>query len=189
MRALTILNACLGALGESPLASEQDYHPFVADVALARSSAESSALAQGWWFNTERTKLYPQTDGTIRVPNDAVSCIPDSHKLFGQRGNRLWDTVKGTDKWEVAVAVRLVRALPLDDLPVLAADYVQAKTVLLFLRGKDADQAKIRDAQLMEREAYGLLHAEHIRATRLNTRQLSPVVLAQEGRALFRNWR
>ena len=189
MRALDIRNACLGALGESPLASEQDYHPFVADIAAAIEAASIQALARGWWFNTEHTSLYPQVDGTIRVPNDAYSCVPDSNTLFGLRGNRLWNSDKNTDQWAAPLKVRLIRRYPLDDLPYLAGEYIKAKAVVYFIRKKDADQGKIRDAEKEEQEAYGNLHAEHIRATRMNYRDVNPLSVALAGRSLYRNWR
>jgi hypothetical protein len=167
---LSIINACLRLMGETALASEQEYHEYLGNIQALRSQVSRDFQARGWWFNTETRTLIPQTDGVIAVPNDAISVIPVvGHKQFAVRGRALYNTQEGTNVFTESREARVITNVPLEDLPYSAMAYVRERTVARFAKDFDADNAKIQSAERAAQEAYASMHAEHIRALRVNS--------------------
>lgn len=167
---LSIVNACLRLMGETALASEQEYHEYLGNIQALYSKVSRDLQVRGWWFNTEERTLEPQTDGIIAVPNDVLSVIPTRQVpgAFAVRGQALYDTGAGTNVFTTSQRVRLVLNVPLEDLPYSAFSYVREQTVFRFATDFEADNAKIQNAERAAKQAYGEMHAEHIRATRAN---------------------
>lgn len=166
---LSIVNACLRLMGETAIASEQEYHEYLGNIQALRSQVSRDFQARGWWFNTEERDLLPQTDGIIAAPNDAISVIPLSrYRQFAVRGRALYNTQEGTNVFTEAQPARVITNVPLEDLPYAALAYVREKTVARFAKDFDADNAKIQSAERAALEAYASMHAEHIRALRVN---------------------
>lgn len=167
---LSIVNACLRLMGETALASEQEYHEYLGNIQALYSKVSRDIQVRGMWFNTEERVLEPQTDGIIAVPNDVLSVMPTRQQVgaFAVRGRALYDTALGTNVFTSPQRVRLVLHVAIEDLPYSAFAYVREQTVFRFATDFEADNAKIQNAERAARQAYGEMHAEHIRATRAN---------------------
>ena len=167
---LSIVNACLRLMGETALASEQEYHEYLGNIQALYSKISRDVQVRGWWFNTEERMLTPQTDGIIAVPNDVLSVVPTRQMagLFAVRGRALYDTTSGTNVFTEPQHVRLILNVAIEDLPYSAYAYVREQTVFRFATDFEADNAKINNAANAAKMAYGEMHAEHIRALRAN---------------------
>lgn len=69
---LRAVNRILGRLGENPVTSIENKNPTVTVILQAIADESRTAQGRGWWFNTYETKLYPDPDGRIRLPDDTL---------------------------------------------------------------------------------------------------------------------
>lgn len=163
---LDVVNSCLGTLGELPVNALDDEHPLIAAARKVFKEVCYREQARQWWFNTEIIDLKRDADSFIYVPQDAIRCDPvDDSKNFIQRGRRLYDPEKGKNTYVMDrdVTCWLVRFIPFEDLPVVAATAVNYATQLSFMQSYDADMNKYQQIGRNYADAYALLNAEHIR--------------------------
>lgn len=167
---LSAVNACLGTLGELPVNDVDEDHPLV-PAALTKIRQETAFLqADLWWFNVEYPTLFPDPlHKTIRVPTDCVGVDSlTQYPRYAVRAGKLYNLDAGTDQFEAPMRVRLHRALPFDDMPILARALVQARAARKFHADYDGDQAKMQRLSADEQSAYMVFNAEHIRNAKAN---------------------
>lgn len=166
---LSIVNECIGTMGEAPLLELDEEHPFVAAALLALNSAIVFELHKFWWFNTDRITLTNANNSLfLYVPEDVVGVrIPNSSRL-ALRGRRVFDNYNGTYEIEGPLVVEVARDLPFEDMPVEAKQLIQARTVLRFQINYEASQSKIDQTSIFYKEAIALFNAENIRQAKVN---------------------
>lgn len=166
---LDVINDMMSTLGETPLASIDDDHPFVAAGLQFLKTANNREQAKGWWFNTERVTLSPDAaTGFIMVPNDALSIDPMDGSNYVQRGRRLYNPRTQSYIFTQPITCKLIRKIPFEDLPPSAASYIGLSAVLLFQRNYDADTNKTRDIGREVGDAYITFNSEQIRNVNAN---------------------
>ena len=148
LRKLQTVNECLRVMGETELASVEEFHPFAND-ALALLELEVRALqSRPRSFNTFYAEWVPTTNGQIVVPNDAGSVVSTRRGLrVSVIGRKLWNMDKDTDQFDVPVPVRFTRVLSTEDIPDYAFEYASALAVIRFAEQFDADPLKIQSLQ------------------------------------------
>jgi hypothetical protein len=170
---LDVVNDMLATLGELPLNSVDEGHPYVPAALRIIATASAREQAKSWWFNKELTDLVPDTSGYIYLPNDVLRVDPQATNLnYVQRGRRLYKPYEtsAADKYKFASTVRcwLIRELPLDELPVPAQHVVSYSAQLDFMKAYDADQNKVQQVTGLYRETLMVLNAEHVRNSGVN---------------------
>lgn len=178
---LDVVNNCLATLGEVPLSNLNEPHEFKSAALSYLSKADRTIQGQGWWYNTEELTLTPApTNGDMTLPGDCLKVSTGFKSLihsrqtkhnarYVQRGRRMYDLVGGTFVIpEAELEVQVVRQVPLADLPVVIAEYINAEAVLRFQSKYDSDTNKRRE--LAEEVAIQRVYAtaEHIRQLRHN---------------------
>lgn len=160
-------------MGELPINTlENSRNPIVTNAREVFKNAVIEEQAPGWWFNIETVRLQPQTDGTYVVPGDTLSLNTNDDfnpAWLTVRGGKLYDSGKaeyhlGTQ----AIAIRIIRLLPFDDLPYNAQRLVRNAAVRLFQVNYDGDELKINEAAVQYQQAYGVCMADHTRSVKAN---------------------
>lgn len=170
---LDVVNDMLATLGELPLNTVDEGHPYVPTALRVIATASTREQAKSWWFNKELTDLVPDTSGYIYVPNDCLRVDPQQDTLnYVQRGRRLYKPFEpsASDKYKFAYTVRcwLVRELPFEDLPVPAQQVVSYSAQLEFMKAYDTDARKMSDVAMLYKEALMQLNAEQVRNVGVN---------------------
>lgn len=168
---LEVVNACLATMGQSPLNSLLDDHPYKAAAQLKLQTSNRREQKRGWWFNSEYLKLLPEVDTKyIKIPQDvlAVKPIEKLQPPFGQRGTRLYNNSTNSYEWDWPVWVDCIRLLNFEDLPSAAADAVSTGAVLRFQRDFDSDSQRERSLAADYTMARAELVAEDTRNVRPN---------------------
>lgn len=149
MQKLTVINRMLATMGQAPLNSLTEAHAFRDAGVSVLDFKNQEIQAEGWWFNLEQLKLSPSpTDSNIYLPGDSLEVRTLSRTVV-ERDGRLYnldgDTYTFTeDQWVV-----LVREVPFEQLPHLAAAYIAAEAVLDFQKNYDGDGTR---TQRLERD-------------------------------------
>lgn len=179
MTEIDVVNDCLSTLGEAPVASLSDDHPFLPAARRALDRELTMLQAKVWWFNTEFVVLVPDEQRHVYVPADALRCNPLSYPnstRYVQRGRLLYDTWKGQYEIDEArVPCSLVRQVEFPELPHAAQQVVALSAVLRFQRDYDADKGKTQEIRMDLMQATADLRAEHIRHQNDNFMHLDSV--------------
>lgn len=108
-----------------------------ADAKQALDNASRQMQAEGWYFNTEyNLKLEPDVNSNhINLPANTlrvkVARCSTNDRLI-ERGRRLYDPKRHTYELPDGASVDIVVALPFEDLPTVARDYVVAVAARAF---------------------------------------------------------
>lgn len=168
---LEVINEMLASLGELPVNEIDVDHDLIASGVRKLSITNKREQGKGWWFNTEHLTLQPDAEsGEIYLPSDTINVTPRSpHQLLVQRGRRLFDP-RREDGFTInkPVAVKLVRAIPFDDLPDLARAFIGYSAIADFQVDYDADQFKYQQILAKRSDAKRDLGAEDIRNRKVN---------------------
>lgn len=196
MNQLDVINNCLATMGEAPLNTVDEDHPFVAGALRIMRQENSRIQGMSWWFNTEHAELLQDpTTGFVVVPGDAIRVTPYGGIRYVQRGNRLYDTHRGSYVIGCAVHCTLIRDIPWEDTPPTYQFAVNDSTVRKFQRNYDADRVKMEQILGDARETWAALRTEHIRNVRANfvhkpssQATLGHMVGAGHGRLFYPGW-
>lgn len=177
---LSVVNDCLGLLGELPISDLDAFHPMVPRALSSLANQNTAVQASQWYFNTELITLVPQA-GTkeIVLPGDTLSV--DSRKAtpnVTMRAGLLYNLDDGTTKFDAEVKARLHREVPFDNLPALPKVYIAACAKLDFQATIDGDPLRTRLLVDQKEQAYRALNAEHIRMGQVNMLTRPQVALA-----------
>jgi len=184
MTKLDIINRMLGSCGELPISSLQASHSLLPAATLRLDTVLASVLSKGWWFNRENAKLVVQpSDSRVYVPGDTLSCRAPLGVV--QRGRVLYDTANSRYEFTSPVYVKLIRRLPLDQIPEVAVSYIAARAVSEFQSDYDGDSEKTRlyrdNAEMARRE----LNAEETRQVRYVMGQDNPDLITLRNIMIF----
>lgn len=137
---LEAVNAMLDSIGEAPIDSLVDIEAPDAGTALRnlRVVGKTVQLA-GWSWNTDDdVTIAPNEDGQLVLPANTMKVIPSEHRYGSRithRGNRLYDAAKQTDIFTTPIKVTLVVALPFEEMPEAARQYVMLLAAERFQEG------------------------------------------------------
>lgn len=170
---LDVVNDMLSTLGELPINSLEEAHPYIPSALRNLDTANTREQGKSWWFNKELTDLPPDDQGFIYLPNDTIRVDPLHRGLsYVQRGRRLYKPFEpsSADKYKFTDTVRcwLVREVPFEDLPPNAQLVVSYSAQLTFMKDYDADGDKFKQVQALYRDALITLNAEHTTAVDVN---------------------
>ncbi len=189
MDKLTIVNRMLGSMGERPLNSLVSNHRLLGACLSIIEETNRRLQAEQWWFNTEQTKLYPDSvDKRVYIPNDCLDIRTDQPGAVA-RGRVLYNTRLGTDVFEVSlVNAEIIRHIPVEEVPELFGTYVMYASTLLFQTQFDADGTRVTQLQGLVQEARAAVRDEQTRQLSINlidlNRDLSNIIGRVE-----RSWR
>lgn len=171
MQILTVVNDMLGTLGETPLNTLTDAHTYRGACLSTLDKVNKATQAKGFWYNRENLALTVNPlDFKIYLPGDTINVRSGAEPALVQRGNLLYDTYNGTNLFDAAktVDVVLLRLIPFEQLPELAAWSIAADAILYFQRAYDGDAQRTRELALVADAARLPLHAEETRQLRAN---------------------
>lgn len=176
MRILDVVNEMLGTMGQLPLNSVTQSHPYLAPALAALDDKNRQIQAIGHYYNTETLRGLPDAvDGRILLSPDILEIRSETRNL-AQRAGRLYDLDKGDDVFTEPVDMKIVRLIPFEDLPELPAQHIASAAVLAFQRSYDGDRAKTEDLTRETRESRAEMRAQHIRAMRANLLDINPFI-------------
>lgn len=131
---LEAVNLMLSVIGELPV-DDLRLSETNADVRMALQLLRSATRAlqvRGWQFNTNlAVTLDRGPDGTIKLPANAVRCVPaedvPQDVRFSIRGQKLYDIRRNSYVWDQDVVCDVTILLPFDDLPEPVRYYLAEK--------------------------------------------------------------
>lgn len=168
MLTLTVINSCLGTMGEAPLNAIDDPHPYRAACVSILNTVNREFQARGWWFNRERMTLQPGAlDSCIYLPGDTIG-VRTENRNYVQRYRRLYNLDGGTYVFDTEQDVELLRLVPFEETPELYAAYVAAETIQRFQKRYDGDSQKSRELRDELQEARIAANAEETRQVKAN---------------------
>jgi hypothetical protein len=174
MRIIDVVNDMLGTMGEAPLNSLNDSHNMKGAAQRILARFNKNIQAEGWWYNREKFTALPELNtGKIYLPSDTIGVRGD----FIQRGRVLYDPAKGTDVFTQPQTFQLLRLVPFEDLPEIAAAYIAAAAVLRFQSDYDGDSTKTRELTLLAMAAKTEAKAEETRQVRGNLIWANPKLM------------
>lgn len=174
MLTLTVLNNCLGTMGESPINSIDDPHPYRGAAVSILNSVNREFQARGWWFNRETLTLTPGAlDSSIYLPGDTIGVITDDPR-YVQRYRRLYNTEDGSYVFAAPVKATLRRLVPFEETPELYAAYAAAEAVQRFQKRYDGDSQKTRELRDELTAARIAANAEETRQVQANLIESNP---------------
>lgn len=171
MQILTVVNDMLGTLGEAPLNTLTDAHTYRGACLSTLDKVNKATQAKGFWYNRENLTLTPNPlDFKLYLPGDTINVRCAVEPALVQRGNLLYDTFNGTPLFDAgkSVDVILVRLIPFEQLPEIAAWSIAADAILYFQRAYDGDAQRTRELALVADAARLPLNAEETRQLRAN---------------------
>lgn len=174
MELLEAINNILPYFGEAPITRIDNKHPTVAMITTVMQQVRKNLLAQGWWFNSRETTLYPDSDGHIQAPVSAVSIYSRDRMSIEIRGKLLYNVDEGTTIFKQGIKVCIHEDMQFQDLPRTAAYWVQCRTAMSTYAKDYGMQDILQQMQTREDEAYNQMLRQHLRKKRYSTMR-SPV--------------
>jgi hypothetical protein len=157
MTELDAVNAMLTVIGESPISSLSVSGN--ANVAIAQQVLRETAREvqeRGWSWNTDKEyQLLRNDDDYIKVPLNALLCVPDGDYATTtavQRGLWLYDTDNNTYEWDDDITCTITRFLDYDQMPQAARHYIAIRAARVFasrVLGADSVERYTEDDEVM----------------------------------------
>ncbi len=162
---LDIINSMLSAIGVDGLTAEDTNHPDYRDAERFIDIALIEVNRLGFWFNSYTTSLTPNARGEVYLPETTIQADPETIALrYALRGRRLFDINKRTFNLGTApFRAKIVEETALEDLPLLAVDYLRHKARYDFYLDRDGDETKLRRYNDERLIAWRALYAENLR--------------------------
>ena len=139
---LEAVNTMLTSIGEQPIQNLDDLAGLT-DASIARqilSNVSRAVQSRGWVFNTDLDKVMkPNQYGEI-ILNDTILRVDTTTRMRDpdndiiERGRRLYDRQKNTDKFDEGTEVKcnLIIYLNFKDLPEPARRYISIRAARIF---------------------------------------------------------
>lgn len=166
---LEIVNEMIISTGARPLTAEQTRHPSYLKASELLERVQTSVQTVGWWFNTEVREIAQQASGEILVPQGVIRADPvDRHCNLTLRGRRMYNLDTGNYEIGADVCLRMIFDVPLEDLPLLAQDYIRARAVYEYYLNEDGADPKLSHYRAARDETYMLMYRESLRSKQVN---------------------
>lgn len=175
MDLLKAVNEILPKLGEHPVTSLDSRSPTLA-VILPEIESEIALLLQpGWWFNKFlNVDLYPDSEGSLNVPDDTLSFISNrDYPMIIQRGELFYDAAKRSYIFEVGRPVRgtLIQSLSFEELPESAARFVLFSSLVTIYATDIGLEQVVQLWQSYAQNAQANMEQEHLRQHQYTIKQ------------------
>ena len=139
---LEAVNTMLTSIGEQPIQNLDDLAGLT-DASIARlilSNVSRAVQSRGWVFNTDLDKVMkPDQYGEILLNDtilrvDTTTRMRDPDNDIIERGRRLYDRQKNTDKFDEGTEIKcnLIIHLNFKDLPEPARRYISIRAARIF---------------------------------------------------------
>lgn len=171
MTLLESVNLCLHALGETRVSSTDIRHPTV-DLAISTIRIKQRGLLeQGKWFNTTRVRMYPNDEGRVEYPVDALT-VQDAcgRKVYAMRQRMLFNVTDNTAIFSAPVDLTVMYDVDFEDLPECVATVVTYRAVRAIYVGDFGNDSSVSDHVQNEQQAYLTMDMLHMRNMQYNTR-------------------
>lgn len=144
---LDAVNLIRGSVGKAPVSSLTTTNPDVIAAQLRLKNSATELQTKSWWFNTELSfTLSPNTTNEILVPSNALETRPeDPFAYLTTRGNRLYNPITNTFKFDCPIVAELLLRIDFDELPFVAANFIQYDAARKFQADFDGDPNRIKD--------------------------------------------
>lgn len=133
MDKLSAVNEILTALGEHPVTRIELKNPTISIILRALTQETKEVQLRGWWFNSYRTILYPDPDGQVQIPDNAVHWRWISYPSHIAQGV-LVDTQRMTSDWTISGIDRIegdvVIEYEFEDLPPVVQTWVTKRALI-----------------------------------------------------------
>ena len=166
MTELEIINSMFRLESQAALNDVDDDHPMVPTAKAIIRESLLSLLTQGWWFNTFWLTLEPLKDGTVPVADNVLEIREVANNpctKLARVGNVLQDL--SGEPIKAPLKVRAIIALPLTQLPHVAADVVRCASRLTYAQDIIKDPTEADVAMRQYNLATTQLRKEAIRQT------------------------
>lgn len=164
---LTIVNAALASIGQSPVASVDTAFPTAKRAKATMDRINTDFQAEGWWFNQYNVCLSQNDIGEVVVPSGTVTFASDDPR-YVQRGGKLFDTQTRLNYIGKDVAGRLLEQISLEDMPTIAAVSLKAAVVYVFFLESNGLEPKLSNYRALAEQARGVLEAENLKHAHVN---------------------
>lgn len=168
---LKLVNEAIQAVGLAPVTSIDSTHPSFRKALAKFDYVNAMVQSAGWWFNDYYTTLTPGTDGTIVVPQFATSIEVKGKPNFIIRGNRMYDHDTRSDQFSGPVEARVIKTLPIEEVPPSIRFYIGARTKLEHYVDEDGGDPKLTMYNQAAELAYARAHAEDLRHRQLSSQE------------------
>lgn len=168
MQLLTAVNSILPKLGEHPVTSLESKNPTLG-VILPEIDAEIGMLLKpGWWFNTFRVDLYPNSEQEIDVPLDTLSFIADAqYPMVIQRGEKFYNGDTRSYKFTGKVSGVLRQRMGFEELPESAAEFVLYSSLVTIYATDIGLEQTVDLWRQYAQQAQANMEQEHLRQVKL----------------------
>lgn len=169
---LDAVNLIRGSVGKAPVSALTTTNPDVIAAQLRIKNSTTELQTKRWWFNTELSfTLTKNTANEILIPNNALEVRTENPFAYlTTRGNRLYDPINNTFKFTdiSSVVVEMLLRLDFEELPYVAANYIQYDAARKFQADFDGDPDRIQDLRTDTQSAWLRLREGEQRNRRVN---------------------
>lgn len=170
MKLLTVVNYCLKYLGEKRVSSVDTRHPTVNDVVLEVEDQIRILLAKGWWFNERTQTYYPDNEGRIAAPMDALMVSSKTIDVDIVDGY-FWNISADTNVIYSPIEVTVRHNLDFDTLPEIAAEYVKCTVAYILYAQEYGAENTLQTIMAQRADAQMYLEREELRKRKYNSTQ------------------
>ena len=161
---LSVVNALLQVIGESPINEVDRSDPNVLAALVIWEKNSSAEQSISYWYNTETWELTVTTEGYVYLPSDTLSIIADP--TYVKRGRRLYNLeTHSYDFSDVeTVDVDIITAWSVDELPPVMYNYLVELCKADMVATYAMDQVLLSKILGDVKQAYHKLQVQNMRA-------------------------
>jgi len=161
---LSVINALLKVIGESPIIAMDLSHPDVLSAQGIWDETSTEIQSRGWWFNLESWDLPVDTDGEVKLPSNTTAVLTEDTDYI-KRGNRLYrfdDHTYDFSEFDT-ITVQIMSEWSIGDLPPTAYNYILAEAKATMLANFAMDANKLTKLTNNATIAFHLLQVQNLR--------------------------
>lgn len=178
MTELEAVNRMLFVVGEMPVNTLEEAGTTEVSIALtALREASEQIQAFNLHCNTDyKYKLLPETEtGYIYIPDNIISIDPSNrNEDYVRRGDRLYNRIKHTFKFDGPVECDITWELPFEELPSAAQKYITMKAARQFILHLYGECELYQYTQPDEQDAFVMFRKELINSKDKNMLDYNP---------------
>ena len=170
---LTVVNALLKVIGESPVNQVSVSHPDVITALNIWEEYSSEIQSAGWWYNTETWDLLADTEGKVTLPPDCIA-IRGANTDYIKKGRYLYDLGEHSYDFSEAtptdLSLELLMNWTIEELPPVMFNYILSKSKLSMLVDLAYDAHKERKLEQEVQVRFFLVQNNQLRFGKPNAK-------------------
>lgn len=174
MLLLDAVNLILPKLGEHPVTSLDSQSPTIGVILPEIDGQIAMCLQSGWWFNTFKVDLFPNSEGGLDVPDDTLSFVSlPQYPIIVQRGEQFYNAQTRSYIFPVGqkVSGMLIQNVDFESLPESVAQYVlYSALVVIYITDIGLEQV-VQSWTTMAQRAQASMEQEHLRQMQYSIKQ------------------